>query len=138
MKAVTLYEPWAMLVAIEAKKIETRSWATRYRGALAIHAGKNWPSWAKLFLLREPFRSVLFPMDLYYPEALPLGAIVAICDLEDCFKIDPGPLLISDQEKAFGDYIPGRFMWMLGSVKRVNPPIPAKGKQGLWDWDEKP
>jgi hypothetical protein len=138
MKAITVYEPWAMLVAIEAKKIETRSWATRYRGTLAIHAGKNWPSWAKLLLLRKPFRSVLFSMGLHYPEALPLGAIVAICDLEGCFRIDPGPLLISNQEKAFGDYTPGRFMWMLENVKRVNPPIPAKGKQGIWEWNEKP
>lgn len=141
MKVITLYEPYAMLVAIEAKKIETRSWATKYRGRLAIHAGKNWPSWAKLLLMREPFRSVLFPMGLHYPEALPLGAIVAICDLKGCWPIDDqghGPILISEQEKAFGDYTPGRFMWMLGNGKRVDPPIPARGKQGLWEWDEKP
>ena len=40
MKALTLYQPWATLVAIGAKKIETRSWSTPYRGPLAIHAGK--------------------------------------------------------------------------------------------------
>lgn len=41
MKAITLTQPWATLVAIGAKRIETRSWATRYRGPLAIHAAKG-------------------------------------------------------------------------------------------------
>ena len=138
MKALTLYEPHAMLVAIDAKKNESRSWGTSYRGPLAIHAAKQWPSWAKLLLLRERFRSVLLPMNLHYPEALPLGAIVATCVLVECWKIgvDSQYLILSDQERAFGDYSLGRFMWMLSNIKRVDPPIPARGKQRLWEWDE--
>lgn len=42
MKLISLWEPWASLMAIGAKKIETRSWATSYRGWLAIHAAKRW------------------------------------------------------------------------------------------------
>lgn len=42
MKAISLWQPWASLVAVGAKKIETRSWATKYRGSLAIHATKKW------------------------------------------------------------------------------------------------
>ena len=38
MKVITLTQPWATLVAIGAKRIETRSWATKYRGPLLIHA----------------------------------------------------------------------------------------------------
>ena len=38
MKVLTLTQPWATLVAIGAKRIETRSWATKYRGPLLIHA----------------------------------------------------------------------------------------------------
>lgn len=41
MKAITLTEPWATLVAIGAKQIETRSWPTSYRGPVAIHAAKG-------------------------------------------------------------------------------------------------
>lgn len=41
MKALTLYQPWASLVAIGAKRIETRSWNTKYRGPLAIHVSKR-------------------------------------------------------------------------------------------------
>lgn len=40
MKALTIYQPWATLIAIGAKHIETRSWSTKYRGPLAVHAGK--------------------------------------------------------------------------------------------------
>jgi hypothetical protein len=43
MKALTLTQPWATLVAIGAKTIETRSWPTSYRGPLAIHAAKGYP-----------------------------------------------------------------------------------------------
>ena len=48
MKALTLYEPYATLVALNLKKIETRGWRTNYRGPLAIHAaiGAGAPSYA--------------------------------------------------------------------------------------------
>lgn len=42
MKAITLTQPWASLVACGAKKIETRSWRTHHRGWIAIHAAKGW------------------------------------------------------------------------------------------------
>jgi hypothetical protein len=41
MKVLSLTQPWATLAAIGAKKIETRSWSTAYRGPLAIHAAKG-------------------------------------------------------------------------------------------------
>jgi hypothetical protein len=43
VKALTLHQPWASLVAAGVKMIETRSWSTRYRGPLAIHAGAKRP-----------------------------------------------------------------------------------------------
>lgn len=44
MKALTLTQPYATLVAIGEKRLETRSWRTSYRGPLAIHAAKGWMS----------------------------------------------------------------------------------------------
>jgi hypothetical protein len=41
MKALTILEPWASIIACGAKQIETRSWSTKYRGSIAIHAGKD-------------------------------------------------------------------------------------------------
>src|SRR5690348_17556570 len=59
MKALTLTQPWASLVAIGAKRIETRSWSTSYRGPLAIHAAKGFPKSAQEFTQVPPV-SVLF------------------------------------------------------------------------------
>lgn len=42
MKVISLLQPWASLVILGHKKIETRSWNTKYRGDLLIHASKRW------------------------------------------------------------------------------------------------
>jgi hypothetical protein len=43
VKALTIRQPWASLVALGVKTIETRSWSTKYRGPLLIHAGMKMP-----------------------------------------------------------------------------------------------
>jgi len=147
MKAATLYQPWATLVAIKAKRIETRSWATKYRGELGIHASTQRRfinNRSKDYICdEEPFYSVLTG---YYRSKsivpwyiLPKGMIVAVCELKNCILIEPPYsdhiiLGLSDQEKVFGDYTPGRFMWFLENVRELKKPIPAKGALGLWEW----
>lgn len=39
MKALTIIQPWATLIASGHKMNETRSWKTNYRGEVLIHAG---------------------------------------------------------------------------------------------------
>ena len=58
VRILTLWEPWATLMAIGAKRIETRSWATRYRGPLAIHAARGGLKLWELhgLLNQKPFR----------------------------------------------------------------------------------
>jgi hypothetical protein len=41
MKAISLWNPWAYAVPLGLKGVETRSWATNYRGPIAIHAALN-------------------------------------------------------------------------------------------------
>jgi hypothetical protein len=53
MKALSVMQPWATLIALGAKHIETRSWATSHRGQLAIHASSRMNRVA-LLNLREP------------------------------------------------------------------------------------
>ena len=36
----------------------------------------------------------------------------------------------------FGDFSPGRYLWRLVDIKRIDPPIPAKGGRMLWNWHE--
>jgi len=40
LKALTLWQPWASLLAGGGKMFETRSWKTNYRGPVVIHAAK--------------------------------------------------------------------------------------------------
>ncbi len=149
MKAITLYQPWASLVAIGKKKIETRGWATKYRGPLAIHAAKDRQHWAMVHY--EPFRSVFMDARLYRQDDLPYGAIIATCNLVEVCTItqdilvkpaekwgtkEPCYLPLPDEpELSFGDYTPGRYAWILEDVRQLPEPIPAKGKQRLWTWE---
>lgn len=126
IKAITVYQPWASLIAIGAKTVETRSWSTVYRGPLAIHAAK------KVVPNDDPYYcSVLSAAGLAH-DALPYGAIVAICRLADCWQITSANCPCYP-EFAFGDYRPGRFAWKLADIRRLAPPVPATGRRGLWN-----
>lgn len=138
MKALTLTQPWASLVAIGAKAIETRGWQTKHRGELAIHAAKGFPRWAQDACYEEPFFSVLRgrlgapDFDVSY---LPLGAVVAVVELVDVVPTDHPTLqhTLTADEAAFGDYAEGRHAWLLRYPRRLVDPIPARGFQHLWN-----
>jgi len=141
MKALTLTQPWATLVAIGDKHIETRSWQTHYRGPLAIHAAKGIPKGARDWFLENNYASMVlagqgvhWATDLYN---LPRGMVIATCTLADIERADSTFVeTLSDQEFAFGDYSEGRFAWHLTGVTMLPEPIPAKGSLGLWEWSE--
>lgn len=100
MRCITLHQPWASLVSIGAKTIETRSWSTGYRGRLAIHAAKVLPEYGRRECYKEPFLSGLLDAGLLenithriitdlselrgYRNLLPLGAILCTCNLVAC------------------------------------------------------
>ncbi len=137
IKAITLYQPWATLMAIGAKRIETRSWETRYRGLIAIHAGRNESE--ALAYYDEPFHKVLLEAGYHYLAMLPYGAVLAVGKLVNCIETDlicRGSVSpFSDQERAFGDYSPGRFGWLISDVRPLSEPIPCRGQRRLWDWE---
>ncbi len=146
MKSLSLTQPWASLVAISAKRIETRSWVTNYRGRIAIHAAKGFPRDAIETCLTEPFKSSLRG-HIKMPNDLPRGAVIATATLVDCLRIgrtvggsvilhgsDPVP--VHEPELSFGNYSPGRWGWLLADVVKLPEPVPARGSLGLWEWAE--
>jgi hypothetical protein len=154
IKCISLWQPWASLIALGEKKIETRHWATPYRGPLAIHAAKRWTGAEAETCLDSPFWEILseaglIEQDHLKPgrakptERMPLGAIVAVVDLTDCVPtFQKGALAecwlsssISIQERHFGNYAANRFGWMLSKVRALPEPIPYKGEQGLFEID---
>lgn len=140
MKALTLWQPWATLVAIGAKRIETRSWSTNYRGPLAIHAAKRVNKKDLRLCFRDPFFESLtqagyrlIAYHLFKGNTLSHGAIVATCDLVDIQQIDRDFVLPTEPELSFGDFTLGRYAWFLDNIEELKEPIPCKGAQRLWE-----
>jgi activating signal cointegrator 1 len=131
MKCLSLWQPWATLIAIGAKKIETRSWATNYRGPIVIHAAKTKEQ--VYVCAREPFKSVLQAAGVESLALdLPYGKAICVVDLVDCIRTEKLTDL-SDQERAFGNYQPRRFGWLLANPRPFKTPILMRGMQGLLD-----
>ncbi len=141
MKIITLWQPWATLIALGYKKYETRHRGTKYRGRLAIHAAKRPVKDKELAAISydsighinwEKIKNIEYP----------LGAIVAVSNLVDCHIMTNSMRLthesciainsITPLEKSMGFWEPGRFAWELDEVKKIEP-IPCRGSQGLWN-----
>lgn len=113
MKALTIRQPGATLVALSAKRIETTSWSTQYRGPLAIHASKGFTHLDRECCQGKYVRRRLHEAGINDPDALPLGRVVAVAELVGCERMTrdfidrlketrPG-------EYSFGFYRPGRW-----------------------------
>lgn len=141
MKALTIMQPQASLVALKAKRYETRSWFTNYRGPVAIHASLGFPYSARRLVKLEPFSTALLGCT---EDDLPLGCVVAIADIAAVFAtVDlSGQSLFEfsedsniEREEFFGDFSPGRYAWLLNNVRALEYPIPVRGARGLWEWN---
>lgn len=137
MKVLSLTQPWASLVCLGAKRFETRSWESWYRGPLLIHASKSYPRWAKEAAEEEPFYSALRPNGVHSAPELVCGCIIGQVRLSACRRTELYRAKLSDMEFAFGDYADGRWMWKLDDAAFLPKPIPAKGALGLWEFDLK-
>ncbi len=146
MKCLRLTQPYARLVALSLKKIETRSGAPHGRGPLAIHAAKTFPVWARDLCATSPFRESLATAGVHRWQDLDVtrGCILAVCALYEVKPL-PAPINLfgaiptwvddlSEQERAFGDDSAGRYGLFLRSVVPLNQPIPATGALGLWEY----
>ena len=143
MKAITVIQPWATLLATGKKRIETRSWKTNYRGEILIHAGKKDPLVGICMMTEEAreraFRSLELPSIFNRFQTFPTGEIIGKANLVNCLQIDETLAgLIKEQhpdEYAFGDFTSGRYAWVMENPVAFDKPIPASGKQGLWNWE---
>lgn len=125
-KAISIRQPWAWAIINAGKDIENRSWPTRFRGSVCIHAAKG--------MTREEYRSCLgfahslyctkpFPRGLTMPEFgdLQRGGIIGVATIVDCVSE-------SDSPWFFGNY-----GFVLADVHPVDF-IPVKGALGFFDW----
>ena len=145
MKIITIRPPWADAIATGAKRFETRSWSTSYRGVLGIHAGSGNPIEIISALHRPEFQRALSPL---VGEPLDLraeprdfgvslcnvhrGAIIAVCRLEGVFPMWELSAQSYASEAQLGDFSPDRYAWLLTNMVRLQQPIPSNGQLGLF------
>lgn len=134
MKVITVRQPWAWAIAKGHKDVENRSWATSYRGPLAIHSAKKWDSQAgyAVRFVRDTARAQGADLPERLADELPwsdTGLILAVVDLEsictaslDGYGCDCGLWAI-----------PGQAHWRLTNPRRLEHPVTATGRLGMWD-----
>ena len=113
MKALSIRQPWAWLVANGHKAIENRSWSTSYRGPLLIHAGRQ-PDETFVKLLAAPLAQVALP------ETLDYGGIVGVVELVGCVTTSDDPWFV------------GPVGWVIADARPV-PFVRWPGRLGLFD-----
>ena len=91
IKALSVKQPWANMIASGRKTIETRTWATRYRGPILILSSLT-------------------------PRIDPAGCAVAVADLVDC-----RPMTIADEAAACCAVYPRATAWVLANIRPVKP-----------------
>jgi len=129
MKALTICQPYAELIARGKKRVENREWMTGYRGPLYIHAGKS-RDWLNA---DDDGKEYGIPVS-----AMAFGAVIAIATLVDCVHIDR-----VDQPHVAAKYpwlkehehTEGTWCWILDKVSPLGP-WPWRGAQGLFDIDD--
>jgi hypothetical protein len=134
MKVLSFLQPWASLTVMGLKKLETRSWSTKHRGERLIHASMGQSG--ALLAQEPPFLKYITDFS-----KLPFGAIIGKVQLTDIIKVQS--LHMSDavinqltmEERAFGDYSNGRYVWVLEEPELFTKPVKMKGTLGLWNFE---
>lgn len=144
MKAISLWQPWASAIAAGLKTIETRHWATKYRGPIAIHAAKRRidnemaVALADHPIIASFFKAIGIDCHADVNQTFPFGAIVSVATLTDCVPTSELRDSISTANAALGNFEDGRFGWVLKQIHRIDPPIPQLGRQGIFNCDIPP
>lgn len=105
MKALSVKQPWANMIASGQKTIETRLWYPNYRGDLLIVSSKT-------------------------PNIHPAGFALAIVELVECRL-----MTIEDEVAAKCEIYFGAFSWILENIRPLNKPFPVRGQLKLYDVD---
>lgn len=135
--AISLTQPWATLMALGLKRIETRSWPTRYVGPVALHAATRFDTAYRDLCEQEPFRSALLSDPCLNPrkplaQQLPRGKVLALARLDRWELVTPETELPEEPERSFGNYAWGRYLFHFTHLHPLEEPFDAQGALGIW------
>ncbi|WP_165228423.1 ASCH domain-containing protein [Aquisphaera insulae] len=123
MKTLSVRQPWAWLIAHGFKPVENRTWDTKVRGPILIHAGKSFD--------REGYEWIryTFPeIDLPHPAQFERGGIVGVADLYAVATVSTSPWFCGPVGFCFRDAKPLPFVptpGRLGFFEAEHPEVSA-------------
>lgn len=126
MKVLTIKQPWTQLIVDGYKEYEFRSWQTKYRGKILLHAGLN---------LEKEVVDRFKDYNLQYT----LGAIIGEAELVDCILVDDK---FNEELRQINPVVYGKsnhvekYAWKLENIVKYKKTIPCRGKLGLWNLDD--
>lgn len=129
MKVITIKQPYASLICDNKKMVEIRSWKTKYRGELYIHAGLGIN---KVDMIK--YQNII-PIENHLK-----GKIIGVCDLIDCVYLDKEYINnYNEKYKDTGYTISlehiGYYGFVLNNIKKLNELIEVKGKLSIWNYE---
>jgi hypothetical protein len=122
--ALSVRQPWASLILLAGKDIENRTWETRKRGPILIHAAKGMTKReyqdAMDFADANGTCRIGHLLDAFEPDNLPRGGIIGSINLADCVYQSDSP------------WFQGPYGFVLQDPKPLEF-IPFKGQLGFFD-----
>lgn len=149
MKALTIKNPWAMLIALGVKDIENRTWKTNYRGRIYIHAAAKPVPFNGMLngmsFTQQQLKEV-FNMNLpeRYPDHMskyPNACIIGEVDIVDCVQnhssvwAEHTALVIRKIKGEAIEVTVPVWNWVLANpVIYPEPILNVKGALSLWEY----
>jgi hypothetical protein len=126
-KALTIDPIWCWAIFAGLKVIENRTWPTRHRGDLVVHASKNR---SREKAAREWFAAKTFhtPPTSDHLRAAFAGRAIGLVEVVDCVPLRE--ITIAESEFAEGPHC-----WRLRDPREFTHAFLATGKMGLWNLD---
>jgi hypothetical protein len=125
MKVLTIKQPFATLICLGIKDVENRTWPTKLRRRILIHAGAANYNF-KHEMTSEFQRHYIAQLEKPYIHSAIIGSVEII----DCIKSTESPL-----KYKYGWGIPYCYHWILANPILFENPIPAKGKLSFWNYE---
>lgn len=138
MKVLTVRQPWCWAIAAGYKTIENRTWTTQHRGKLGIHSSARWDDDREdaVRFIRDTARDLGHTLPNSLQDAWPLPATGYVLAVVDLVGVCDVTLERPDRSCDCGPWaIPGQAHWRLDLVRRLDKPLEAKGRLGLWELD---
>ena len=146
MKALTIWQPWASLIIAGAKPWEWRRWApprSLIGQRIAIHAGARKVEAGDIVRILDLIEAGDSSLVAAIAEPLLRRVLLAAWPRSSVLgtAIVGPPISAADYARRYAQ--PGhdslridhhQFGWPLSDIERFEPPVPARGAQGLWDW----